>query len=114
MSNDNKVAVVTGAGSGIGKAAAVALAADGWKIVFAGRHEDKLKKAIETAATNRKNQSEKSDAWALAVPTDVTDPKQVHNLFARAVQQLGRVDLLFNNAGMSMPGTPIEDISFEK
>src|SRR5262245_28506747 len=92
MSDNDKVAVVTGAGSGIGKAAAIALAAEGWRIVFAGRHEDMLKKAIDAAAQGRKTPSDKN-TWALAVATDVTDPKQVRNLFARAVQQFGRVDL---------------------
>jgi NAD(P)-dependent dehydrogenase (short-subunit alcohol dehydrogenase family) len=114
MTGENKVAVVTGAGSGIGKAAAIALAADGWRIAFAGRREDKLKEAITAAAPGRKSGDRNADSWALAVSTDVTDPQQVHKLFARTVQQFGRVDLLFNNAGVTMPGTPVEDIHYEQ
>jgi NAD(P)-dependent dehydrogenase (short-subunit alcohol dehydrogenase family) len=110
MSVDNKVAVVTGAGSGIGKAAAIALARDGWRVVLAGRHEDTLKKAIAEAGAG----SADAGATLRAVAADVTDPKSVHNLFARTHDLFGRLDLLFNNAGISMPGTPVEDIAFEK
>jgi NAD(P)-dependent dehydrogenase (short-subunit alcohol dehydrogenase family) len=110
MGVDNKVAVVTGAGSGIGKAAAMALAGDGWRIVFAGRHEDTLKKAIAEAVAAAPG----SESRLHAEIADVTDPKSVHNLFARTHELFGRIDLLFNNAGISMPGTPIEDIRFEQ
>jgi NAD(P)-dependent dehydrogenase (short-subunit alcohol dehydrogenase family) len=112
---ESKVAIVTGAGSGIGKAAAVALAADGWRVVFAGRREDKLKDAIAAAAETRAGKREQDQAtWALPIRADVTDPEQVHKLFARAVETFGRVDLLFNNAGISLPGMPIEDIRFDQ
>jgi NAD(P)-dependent dehydrogenase (short-subunit alcohol dehydrogenase family) len=110
MGADNKVAVVTGAGSGIGKAAAIALAGDGWRVVFAGRHEDRLKKAIAEAVAAAPG----SESRLQAVIADVTEPKSVHNLFARTHELFGRIDLLFNNAGISMPGTPIEDIRFEQ
>jgi NAD(P)-dependent dehydrogenase (short-subunit alcohol dehydrogenase family) len=110
MGADNKVAVVTGAGSGIGKAAAIALARDGWRVVFAGRHEETLKKAIAEAGAG----SADAEAKLHAVTADVTDPKSVHNLFARTHELFGRLDLLFNNAGISMPGTQVEDITFEK
>jgi NAD(P)-dependent dehydrogenase (short-subunit alcohol dehydrogenase family) len=110
MGADNKVAVVTGAGSGIGKAAAIELAREGWRIVFAGRHEDTLKKAIAEATAAAPG----SESRFQAVATDVIDPKSVHNLFARTHELFGRLDLLFNNAGISMPGTPIEDIRFEQ
>jgi NAD(P)-dependent dehydrogenase (short-subunit alcohol dehydrogenase family) len=116
MNAENKVAVVTGAGSGIGKAAALALVNDGWRVVFAGRREDKLKEAIDAvaAAPGSTRRGQDKAIWSLAVSTDVTDPLQVHKLFTRSVEAFGRVDLLFNNAGISMPGTPIEDIRFDQ
>jgi NAD(P)-dependent dehydrogenase (short-subunit alcohol dehydrogenase family) len=105
MAADNRIALVTGAGSGIGKAAALALIADGWRVVFSGRHEDRLKKAIADAS----NQS-----LGVAITGDVTDQKSVHALFARTHDMFGRLDLLFNNAGITMPGTPIEDIAYDQ
>jgi NAD(P)-dependent dehydrogenase (short-subunit alcohol dehydrogenase family) len=102
---DSKIALVTGAGSGIGKAAAHALIADGWTVVFMGRHEDKLKTAIAESS---------KPALGTAMTGDVTDPKSVHALFTKIHQTFGRLDLLFNNAGVSMPGTPIEDISYHQ
>jgi NAD(P)-dependent dehydrogenase (short-subunit alcohol dehydrogenase family) len=81
------IAVVTGAGSGIGRAAALALLAEGWSVVAAGRREEPLRETI-------------GDADGLAAPTDVTSPASVAALFARTVESYGRVDLLFNNAGM--------------
>jgi NAD(P)-dependent dehydrogenase (short-subunit alcohol dehydrogenase family) len=105
MAADNRIALVTGAGSGIGKAAALALIADGWRVVFSGRHEDRLKKAMADAS----NQS-----LGVALTGDVTDQKSVHALFTRTHEMFGRLDLLFNNAGITMPGTPVEDIAFEQ
>jgi len=102
--SQGKVAVVTGAGSGIGKAAALALAADGWRVVLAGRRVERLQEAATEAG--EKN--------TLVVQTDVTVPKSVHALFARAQAEYGRVDLLFNNAGVSAPGVPIEDLAFDQ
>jgi NAD(P)-dependent dehydrogenase (short-subunit alcohol dehydrogenase family) len=102
---DGKVAVVTGAGTGIGRASATALLGAGWRVVFAGRRPEPLGDAIRNAKG--------SEANALAVPTDVSDPASVHALFDRTVTQFGRVDFLFNNAGVS-GGGPIEDITFEQ
>ena len=96
----SRVAVVTGAGTGIGRASALALLKDGWSVVLAGRRPEPLASVVvESGAGDR----------ALAVPTDVTDPASVAALFAAAVQQFGRVDLLFNNAGVSNPPGPFED-----
>lgn len=98
----SKVAIVTGAGSGIGKAAALALLKDGYRVVLAGRRPEPLQAVItESGAAQR----------ALAVPTDVTDPVSVQALFEAAVQTFGRVDVLFNNAGVSAPGIPLEDLT---
>jgi NAD(P)-dependent dehydrogenase (short-subunit alcohol dehydrogenase family) len=99
-----KVAVVTGAGTGIGKAAALALLRDGWRVAIAGRRQEPLEQvAIEADAPGS----------ALAVPTDVTDPASVEALFAATVKAWGRVDLLFNNAGMGLGGSLLEDIAIE-
>ncbi|MSO73470.1 MAG: SDR family oxidoreductase [Rhodospirillaceae bacterium] len=94
----NKVAVITGAGSGVGRAAARALTGAGWSVVFAGRRKETLDEAAA------------GHAQALVVPTDVTIPAQVTALFASAKQKFGRVDLLFNNAGMFGPKKAFEDL----
>jgi NAD(P)-dependent dehydrogenase (short-subunit alcohol dehydrogenase family) len=96
-----KVAVVTGAGSGIGREVATVLLEDGWQVALAGRREDALR---ETAGD--------SDA-ALVVPTDVRDPASVHALFERVRELWGRVDLLFNNAGVFGTSGPIDEIPVE-
>jgi len=96
-----KVALVTGAGSGIGRAAAIALSRDGFALVLAGRRKEPLD---ETAALLA--------GEGLAVPTDVGDPASVAALFAAAKQRFGRLDLLFNNAGMGAPPVPLEELSF--
>ncbi|HEX6959845.1 MAG TPA: SDR family oxidoreductase [Ferrovibrio sp.] len=101
-----KVALVTGAGTGIGKASAVALARAGYNVVLAGRRIEPL----ETAA----QQAEKHGVRALAVSTDVGDPASVRSLFAKTKQAFGRLDVLFNNAGMGTPVMPFEDISYEQ
>ena len=98
-----KVAVVTGAGSGIGKAVALALAHAGYSVVLAGRRAPPLNEVAAQAGSN-----------ALAVPTDVTNPDSVATLFTRTVDWFGRVDLLFNNAGTGAPPTPFEDLPFER
>jgi NAD(P)-dependent dehydrogenase (short-subunit alcohol dehydrogenase family) len=100
-----QVAVVTGAGSGIGKAVALALLGAGWRVVLAGRRAEPLAQTIAKSSAAERD--------ALAVPTDVSNPKSVEALFARAVSAFGRVDLLFNNAGVSVGG-PIENITFEQ
>jgi NAD(P)-dependent dehydrogenase (short-subunit alcohol dehydrogenase family) len=116
MSSHDKVAVVTGAGSGIGKAVALALIADGWRVAFAGRRLDRLQEAIveATGASHSQVGTGTSVARALAVATDVTHPDAVRALFARTREAFGRVDLLFNNAGISAPPVPIEDLPFEQ
>ena len=106
MNADRKVALVTGAGQGIGKAAAHALLEDGWTVVFSGRRQETLEAAIaETGA---------GADTALAVTCDVGKPDQVAALFAETKSTFGRLDLLFNNAGISAPGVPLEDLRFDK
>ncbi|MFT4191522.1 MAG: SDR family oxidoreductase [Comamonas sp.] len=100
--NTAKVAVVTGAGSGIGKAAALALAADGYRVVLAGRRADLLD-AVRQQAQAQSPDPHAAGNRVLGVPTDVTDPDAVQRLFDQAVAAFGRVDLLFNNAGRSNP-----------
>src|SRR5207249_3313909 len=99
-----RIALVTGAGSGIGRAASLALHAAGYAVVLAGRRRAELEK---TAALM--NSGEK----IFTVPTDVSLPESVNALFARIKQEFGRLDVLFNNAGLNAPGIPIEDLSFE-
>jgi NAD(P)-dependent dehydrogenase (short-subunit alcohol dehydrogenase family) len=99
-----KVAIVTGGGTGIGKAAALALLGDGWRVAIAGRRREPLDQVVaEANAAGR----------ALAVPSDVSDPAAVEALFAATVQAWGRVDLLFNNAGMGLGAAALEDIAIE-
>ena len=102
MSTGSKVALVTGAGSGIGKAVALALLKEGYSVVLAGRRPDPLKQAIAEAG---------SAANALAHTADVSDPESVRALFARTKERFGRLDVLFNNAGINVPGVPLEDLS---
>jgi len=106
MAAARRVAVVTGAGSGIGKAAAHALLRDGYCVAFAGRRVDALNEAIRDAGATQGD--------TLAVPTDVGDPESVKALFAKVKQTYGRLDVLFNNAGTGAPAMPIEDLSFDK
>jgi NAD(P)-dependent dehydrogenase (short-subunit alcohol dehydrogenase family) len=101
-----KVAVVTGAGSGIGRAVSLALQADGYSVILAGRRPEKL---IETAGMGQENGGE-----MLAVPTDISQPDAVRALFSKTKEAFGRLDLLFNNAGLSAPGVPMEDLTFEQ
>ena len=104
MGSHQKVAVVTGAGTGIGKAAALALLKEGYRVVLVGRRAEFLEKtAAESGAGPR----------ALAVPTDVSNPESVRMLFQKTKEAFGRVDLLFNNAGVSAPGIPFEDLTYE-
>ncbi len=100
-----KIAVVTGAGSGIGRASALALARDGFTLVLAGRRKD----ALDAVAA----EIGKAGGEALAVPTDVSDPKSVDALFARVKDTYGRLDLIFNNAGMNAPATGIEETTLD-
>lgn len=98
-----QVAVVTGAGSGIGRATSLALSEAGFRLVLAGRRADTLE---ETAAL--------LGGEALVVPTDVTDETSVEALFAATTSECGRVDLLFNNAGVSLPSTPLEELELDQ
>ena len=100
-----KVAVVTGASSGIGKASALALLNEGYSVVLAGRRKELLDKAVTESGAG---------ARALAVPTDVADPEAIRALFARTKEAFGRLDLLFNNAGIGAPGIPLEDLTFQQ
>jgi len=106
MTSSEKVAIVTGAGSGIGKASALALMREGYAVVLAGRRKDRL----EAAALEGKA----SGARTLIVPTDVGDPASVKALFAKTKAAFGRLDLLFNNAGMGAPPVPLEDLTYEQ
>ena len=106
MSSSDKVAIVTGAGSGIGKAVAVTLLKNGYSVALAGRRADALAQAVREAGD--------AGARALALPTDVGDPASVRALFARTKERFGRLDLLFNNAGTNAPGVPLEDLTYEQ
>ena len=106
MAGVTKVALVTGAGTGIGKHSALALLREGYAVVLAGRRKDLLE---ATAAEGKATGSP-----TLVVPTDVGDPESVRALFARTKDTFGRLDLLFNNAGIGAPPVPMEDLPFEK
>jgi len=106
----NRVAIVTGAGSGIGATCAQALLADGWRVVFAGRRADALQQAVAKAGDPFGDIAQR----ALAVPTDVTRAEQVAALFDAAVKRFGRVDLVFNNAGLGAPAVPLDELPLEK
>jgi NAD(P)-dependent dehydrogenase (short-subunit alcohol dehydrogenase family) len=101
-----KTAIVTGAGTGIGKAVATALLHAGYRVALAGRRREPLEQAIAAAGA--------AAPQALAVPTDVADPASVAELFAQVQQAFGRLDLLFNNAGVGAPPIPLEDLSYEQ
>jgi len=106
MGLTSKIAIVTGAGSGIGKHVAVALAQNGYSVVLAGRRKESLE-ATGLAANGAASQR-------LVVPTDVSDPNSVRELFAKTKEAFGRLDLLFNNAGISGRGVPLEDLTYEQ
>ncbi|MEP6996565.1 MAG: SDR family oxidoreductase [Betaproteobacteria bacterium] len=106
MPSTSKTAIVTGAGSGIGRAVALALLNDGYRVALAGRRGDALDQTVSAAGSAAKQ--------ALAVPTDVSDPAAVRALFAKAGEAFGRLDLLFNNAGVGAPGINLEDLSVEQ
>lgn len=106
MVRHNRVAIVTGGGTGIGKAAALALLEDGYRVVLAGRRQAPLDDVISAAGAE-------SDR-AVAVSTDVANPASVQALFARTRQTFGRLDVLFNNAGVGAPSVPLEDLTFEQ
>jgi NAD(P)-dependent dehydrogenase (short-subunit alcohol dehydrogenase family) len=104
MNQHNRIAIVTGAGSGIGRAVAIALFKDGWSIVLAGRRENQL---IETANACDLTRT-------LVVPTDITIPQSVQHLFSQTMKTFGRLDLLFNNAGINAPAKPFEELTLQE
>jgi NAD(P)-dependent dehydrogenase (short-subunit alcohol dehydrogenase family) len=106
MNSPSKAAIVTGAGTGIGRAVAVALLQNGYRVSLAGRRRERLEQTVEEAGP--------SGVRALVVPTEVGDPQSVRELFARTREAFGRLDLLFNNAGVGAPGIPLEELSYEQ
>jgi len=104
--SSERIALVTGAGSGIGRAVSLALKAEGYSVVLAGRRAERLERTAADAAP--------SGGRMLAVPTDVARPDSVRALFARVAETFGRLDLLFNNAGAGAPGIPMEDLTYEQ
>ena len=106
MRSTGKVAIITGAGTGIGKRSALALLKDGWSVALAGRRPELLEKTREAAGVECKN--------AIVVRTDVGDPEAVRELFARTKETFARLDVLFNNAGVGAPGRPLEDLTYEQ
>lgn len=101
-----KIALVTGAGSGIGRAVAIELLNDGWYVVLAGRRADPLQALVTEVKARRQT--------ALAVPTDVTEPSSVQALFDTIERSYGRLDLLFNNAGVNAPALPMDELPLDK
>jgi len=106
MASSGKAAIVTGAGSGIGRSVALAFLKDGYRVALAGRRKDMLEETAKLAGAGER---------AVVVPTDVTEPKQVQALFAAAKDRFGRLDVLFNNAGIGTPGKILlEDLTLEQ
>ena len=106
MAASGKIAIVTGAGTGVGKAAALALLKEGWSVALAGRR----KEVLEAVASEAKALGGRT----LVVPTDVSDPASIRALFARTKETFGRLDLVFNNAGLGAPPLPLEDLTDEQ
>jgi NAD(P)-dependent dehydrogenase (short-subunit alcohol dehydrogenase family) len=103
---DHRVALVTGAGSGVGRATTLALLNHGYRVVLAGRRREALAETVEQAG--------EASGHALVVPADVADPAAVTALFHQIRQAFGRLDVLFNNAGVVLPSIPIEDLEYEQ
>jgi NAD(P)-dependent dehydrogenase (short-subunit alcohol dehydrogenase family) len=106
MQNQPKISLVTGAGSGVGRAVALALLREGYAVVLAGRRAEAIERVAAEAA--------RLDAQALVVPTDVTDPGAVRALFAKTWETFGRLDLLINNAGIGAPAVPLDELPYEQ
>src|SRR5215472_11780362 len=106
MASHGKVALVTGGGSGIGRASALALQADGWNVVIAGRRKEELDKTVAMAKAG--------GGKLLAVRADVGKPEDVKMLFAKTKKAFGRLDFLFNNAGFGAPAVPMEDLPYQQ
>ncbi|CAG9182590.1 SDR family oxidoreductase [Cupriavidus pinatubonensis] len=106
MNTSRRIALVTGAGSGVGRLTALALLDDGWTVVLAGRRADPLQTLAAEAAARGQT--------ALALPTDVTDPASVQSLFDTIEREFGRLDMLFNNAGVNAPAVPMNELPLDK
>ena len=106
MNAHHKVTIVTGAGTGVGKAVAIAFLQDGYRVALAGRRKELLEQAVREA--------ESAAGQALIMPTDVRDPASVRALFAKTKEAFGRLDILFNNAGIGAGGILLEDLSYEQ
>ena len=102
----DKVAIVTGAGSGIGRESALALLRAGYGVALAGRRAERLEETVKAAG--------EAGSRALAVPTDVAEPESIRALFAKTKERFGRLDVLFNNAGTGAPPIPLEDLTYEQ
>src|SRR6267378_1279952 len=106
MASASKVAIVTGAGTGVGRAVVLALLQDGYSVALAGRRREPLDITAKAAPA--------SESRTLIVPTDVTDPSSIKRLFAKTNEVFGRLDLLFNNAGIGAPPIPLEDLTYDQ
>ena len=106
MSGNGKVAMITGAGTGIGRACALAMLREGYSVVLVGRRPAPLEQTRSDAGAGRER--------ALAAPADVSDPVSVRALFAKTTEVFGRLDFLFNNAGINAPGIPMEELTIEQ
>ena len=102
----DKVAIITGAGSGIGRETALALLREGYAVALAGRRAERLEETVKAAG--------EAGSRALAVPTDVSDPDSIRALFAKTKEAFGRLDVLFNNAGTGAAPIPLEDLTYEQ
>lgn len=106
MNSPNKVAIITGGGTGIGKHSALALLREGYCVTLAGRRKEPLETVLQEAGT--------AQSRVLTMPVDVSEPESVQKLFAKTKERFGRIDLLFNNAGTGAPPVPMEDLTYEQ
>ena len=105
MPSNNKIAMVTGAGSGVGRACSLALLRAGYTVVLVGRRAEKLQETVDQAGDDAER--------TLAVPTDIGNPEEVKSLFEKIKQTYGRLDILFNNAGTGSPSVELDEVPFE-